>query len=193
MKRLIMIIALILLAAASLAALAQGQVTTFTSVVIGNVTNPVTPNAIALNGEAKESLPGVYHINIRYNPETKEISGGDWVRTVVQQEADGSQSELGTLHGNTTGGTVTLNEDGRVTAIIAATLAIAGGNRDYSGVTGGSGVFEGSIQLEGGAPVPQRALSPPSEGAQAPIAPTRFGPPDAGALPAFNGTMTLKF
>src|SRR5258705_158527 len=84
--------------------------------LVGNNANSGIPNFVALNGEAKENLPGIYHVTIRFNPGTKEITGGDWVRTVLQQEADGSQSEVGTLHGDITGGTISVNEQGRVTA-----------------------------------------------------------------------------
>src|SRR5258708_5623462 len=112
MKRLIMTIAATLLAGISLTALAQDNGTNYTSSVIGSNANSGIPNIITINGEAKENLPGVYHITIRFNPETKEITGGDWVRTVLQPAADGAQVEVGTLHGNITGGTISVNEEG---------------------------------------------------------------------------------
>jgi len=194
MKRLIMTIAATLLSGISLAVLAQDNGTTYTSSVVGNNANSGIPNVVALNGEAKENLPGVYHITIRFNRGTKEITGGDWVRTVIQQEADGSQSEVGTLHGDITGGTISVDEQGRVTAINAATLTIAGGNKNYSGISGGSGVFEGSLQAESGSPgPPQPGPVPPQDGTPASVASPQSAPTDAGPKPGFSGTMTLHF
>src|SRR5258708_3116265 len=43
-------------------ALAQDNGATYTSSVIGSNANSGFPNIIALHGEAKENLPGVYHI-----------------------------------------------------------------------------------------------------------------------------------
>ena len=189
MKRLLMIVGLMLLGSFGLIAVAQGP-ETYNSSVNGNEMNPGTPATIVLNGEAKESLPGIYRINVRYNPETKEITGGDWIRTVLREDAEGSRSEVGTLHGNITGGTVTMNVDGRVTDV-KATLAIVGGNKDYSGVPSGTGVFEGTFEIDGA----QAAAHPPPqpEGTPGPDAPPPSELPNAGARPTFNGKMTLTF
>lgn len=193
MNRRIITIAFTLLIGTALVGLAQNNATTYSSLVVGGEVGLGHPNNILLHGEAKESLPGLCRINVRFNPDTRDIIGGDWLRTVLQYEADGSQSEVGTLHGNITGGTVTINEDGRVTAINAAVLTVSGGNNHYSAVTGGSGLLEGSLQFEGGQPTREHGPGPSEHGSQVPVAAPESTPAIAGSRPTFNGKMTLIF
>src|SRR5207253_8921305 len=98
------------------------------------------------------------------------------------------------LHGDITGGSVSVNEAGQVTAIIAAKLTVEGGNKNYSEIAGGSGVFEGNLQTEGEPPAPpQHALAPQPEGTQARVVSPPSSPADSGPRPGFTGTMTLHF
>ena len=171
---------------------AQNQSVTYNDVLTGDEMSAVGPDAITLAGEAKadasgNALPGHYTITIRFNRATRTVIGGDWVLTVTATNAAGTLGEASALQGTVADGRVTLNDAGRVTAIVGIKLIVAGGHGDYGNLTGGNGSFEGTFNEKStGDPqtppqvVHERNMSPPSNSA-------------AEAAPPFNGKLSLTF
>lgn len=166
------------------------------------------PDAFTLAGETESTqksnaLPGHYTITIRFNRATAAVIGGDWVLTVFQPGGDGGPVEVGTLHGTVESGSVSLAEDGRVTAVNDVQLIVSGGNADYSGVNTGTGSFaarpnEAPAQDQSGiSPAAERPVSAPQANLRE-VSPTsaeslRPGVPSEHGARSFKGTLTITF
>jgi hypothetical protein len=79
----------------------------------------------------------------RIKQEGGQISGGEWSLIVVARGEDGNDREVGSLRGSFAGGSLTLAEDGSVSAVNDASLTVTEGAGAYAGASG-SGSLHGS-------------------------------------------------
>ena len=141
MKHLSLVLALALLAAP----LISGRVvavTTYTDSLAGEIIPPGS-SSLSLGAVATGALPGSFTISLNLNNTT--VTNGNWWLVVKERNADGSVSEVGALAGAVSGGTVSLNADGRVTSLNSVQLLIQTGSGNYAGVTSGSGSLTGTF------------------------------------------------
>ena len=113
--------------------------TTYNDTLSGSQTASAETGSITLNLNATGDLPGILSLSIRH--EGGSINGGTWKLTVLPPNADASSSENGSLTGNLSGGTLTLDSNGIVTAASSVQLTVLGGTGQYAEVTGGSGTL----------------------------------------------------
>lgn len=140
MKRLSYISAVALLAGVIWGTLAHAA-TTYTASLIGDQAEPIASNRINMGMEASGDLPGPFTVAIDYDATDKTtIVGGNWMLLVLQQNADGSSTEQGTLKGTFSSGSIVVNNEGTV-ASINSVLTISDGTGNYVGVTSGNGTF----------------------------------------------------
>ena len=75
-----------------------------------------TRGALTLVGKSEGPLKGSFEMSIWYNPVTNAVTGGTWKLTVPRPGRDGASKAQGALAGSIKGGTVTLDEHGRVSS-----------------------------------------------------------------------------
>jgi hypothetical protein len=76
------------------------------------------------------------------------VSGGSWTMTVLPPNADATSSETGTLTGSISGGSVTLDTNGVITAVTSVQLTVQSGTGQYSAITSGNGTLSLSADAE---------------------------------------------
>ncbi len=102
---------------------------------------------LMLVGKSEGSLSGSFEMSIWYNPVTNKITGGTWKLIVPQHGRDGASKAQGALAGSINGGTVTLDEHGKVNSAEGVQLSIRRSVGQYSRIAKGSGKFSGTLSL----------------------------------------------
>ena len=102
---------------------------------------------LMLVGKSEGSLSGSFEMSIWYNPVTNKITGGAWKLIVPQQGRDGAGKAQGALAGSINGGTIKLDEHGRVSSAEGVQLNIGRSAGQYSRIARGSGKFNGTLNL----------------------------------------------
>jgi len=98
-------------------------------------------------GKSEGPLAGSFEISIWYNPVTNEITGGAWKLIVPRQGREGASKAQGALAGSIKGGTVKLDQHGRVSSAEEVQLNIRRSAGQYSRIARGSGKFSGTLDL----------------------------------------------
>lgn len=98
-------------------------------------------------GKFEGSLSGSFEMTIWYNPVTNKITGGAWKLIVPQRGRDGASKAQGALAGSINGGTVTLDEHGKVNSAEGVQLSIRRSVGQYSRFAKGSGKLNGTLSL----------------------------------------------
>ena len=106
-----------------------------------------TRGTLMLAGKSEGSLSGSFEMSIWYNPVTNKITGGTWKLMVPRQGRDGVSKAQGALAGSINGGTVTLDEHGKVNSAEGVQLSIRRSMGQYSRIARGSGKFSGTLSL----------------------------------------------
>jgi hypothetical protein len=125
--------ALALFACAALARAAA----VYNSTLTGSQT--ASAEGVTLQLNAGGDLHGMLAVSLKH--EGGNVVGGSWTLTVLPPNADASSSEKGRLSGSVTGGTLTLDANGIVTAAASVQLSVRGGTGGFAAVTGGGGTF----------------------------------------------------
>ena len=112
---------------------------TYNDTLSGSQTASGESGSIALNLNASGDLPGILSLSISH--EAGNVSGGTWTLTVLPPNADATSSDSGSLTGSLSGGTLTLDSNGIVTAANSVQLTVQSGTGQYAAVTGGSGTL----------------------------------------------------
>jgi hypothetical protein len=119
---------------------------TYNDTVTGSQTASAERGGIALNLNASGDLPGMLSLTLTH--EGGNVGGGTWTLSVLPPNADAASSELGRLTGKLTGGTLTLDANGIVTAANSVQLTVQSGTEQYATVTGGNGTLSLSADPE---------------------------------------------
>ena len=119
---------------------------TYNNTVSGSQTAAAETGSVALNLNATGDLPGMLSVTLKH--EGGNVNGGTWTLTVLPPNADASSSEVGTLTGNLTGGTITLDANGIATAAGSVQLNVQSGTGQFSTTTAGSGTLSLSADPE---------------------------------------------
>jgi hypothetical protein len=119
---------------------------TYNNTVTGAQTASSQSGGIALNLNASGDLPGMISLSITH--EGGNVSGGSWTMSVLPPNADATSSESGKLSGKLTGGTLTLDANGIVTAASSVQLTVENGTDQHAAVNGGSGTLSLSADPE---------------------------------------------
>jgi hypothetical protein len=112
---------------------------TYNNNVTGSQTASAERGGIALNLNASGDLPGMLSLTLSH--EGGKVTGGTWTLSVLPPNADASSSETGRLTGRLTGGTLTLDANGIVTAANSVQLTVQNGTEKYAAATGGNGTL----------------------------------------------------
>jgi len=119
--------------------LAIVSIATYNDSLQGSQTAAPEAEGIALNLTASGDLPGMSKVKLQRNGQN--ITGGSFRITVLPQNADASSSERGELVGTISGGTVTLNTEGTLSAAAGVQITIQSGTGEFASVTSGSGTI----------------------------------------------------
>ncbi len=146
MKHLIAVVGILL--AAWMTAMSQTQVMKSQDLSLKGVAVPgTTRGTIMLVGKSEGSLSGSFEISIWYNPVTNKVIGGAWKVLVPKPGHGGASKAQGALAGSVTGGTVTLDKNGRVNSIEGVQINIQRSMGQYSRIAKGSGKLSGTFNL----------------------------------------------
>ena len=116
------------------------------STVSGAQTAAPENGAVAVNLNATGDLPGMVKVTLQRDG--SNVSGGSWSMTVLPQNADANSSETGTLTGSISGGSVTLDANGVISAVTSVQLTVQSGTGQYSTITSGNGTLNLSADAE---------------------------------------------
>lgn len=119
---------------------------TYSDTLSGSQTASAESGGITLNLNATGDLPGILILTLRH--EGGNVSGGTWTLTVLPPNADATSSESGSMTGSFTGGTLSLDANGIITAANSVQLNVQSGTGQYAAVTGGSGTLSLSADPE---------------------------------------------
>lgn len=119
---------------------------TYNNAVSGSQTAAAENGSVAFNLNATGDLPGMLSVSLKH--EAGNINGGTWTLTVLPQNADAASSEVGTLKGSFSGGTLTLDANGIATAAGSVQLTVQSGTGQFEAVTNGSGTLTLSADAE---------------------------------------------
>lgn len=119
---------------------------TYNGTVSGAQTGSTESGAVAVNLNATGDLPGMIKITLQHSG--SNVSGGSWTMTVLPPNADASSSETGTLIGSISGGSVTLDANGVITAVTSVQLTVQSGTGQYSAIASGNGTLSLSADAE---------------------------------------------
>lgn len=148
MKRLVTFLMVTLLSAGAVAASVR-PVASYSVSLSGREISRGEGNSINLVTSAGGDLSGGFTAKIKQ--EGGQIAGGEWSLVVVARGDDGNDREVGSLAGKVSGGSLTLAEDGSVSAVHGASLTITDGAGAYAGAAG-SGTLNGSAVKPADAP-----------------------------------------
>jgi hypothetical protein len=115
------------------------SIATYNDSLQGSQTAAPEAEGIALNLTANGDLPGMSKVKLQRNGQN--VTGGSFRITVLPQNADASSSERGQLVGTISGGTVTLNTEGTLSAAAGVQVTIQSGTGEFASVTSGSGTI----------------------------------------------------
>jgi hypothetical protein len=119
---------------------------TYNNTVTGSQTASSQSGGIALNLNASGDLPGMLSLTITH--EGGNVSGGTWMMSVLPPNVGATSSERGKLNGKLTGGALTLDANGIVTAATSVQLTVESGTDEHAAVNGGSGTLSLSADPE---------------------------------------------
>lgn len=134
--------------------LALAATTTYNDTVTGSQTASRLSEGVSLNLSATGDLPGVLTLSLKH--EGGKVSGGGWALTVLPPNADASSGERGRLSGSVSGGALTFDENGVVTAADSVQLTVQGCEGQFAGVSGGSA----TLSLSADPRIPTRLVGP---------------------------------
>ncbi|HEY0761705.1 MAG TPA: hypothetical protein VGD61_04970 [Pyrinomonadaceae bacterium] len=115
------------------------SIATYNDSLQGSQTAAPEAEGIALNLTASGDLPGMSKVQLQRNGQN--VTGGSFRITILPQNADASSSERGQLVGTISGGTVTLNTEGTLSAAAGVQITIQSGTGEFASVTSGSGTL----------------------------------------------------
>lgn len=118
----------------------------YNDTISGSQTAAPEAQGIALNLTASGDLPGMSKVMLQRDG--LNVTGGTFRLIVLPQNADASSSERGNLVGTITGGTLTLNAEGTVSAASSVQITIQSGTGDYANVTTGTATLNLSANAE---------------------------------------------
>ena len=127
------IVAIGILAMSCMTATAQAQAIKNHDLSLTGVT--VTSSArgtLTVVGKSEGPLKGSFEMSIWYNPVTNQVSGGTWKLVVPRPSRDGASKAQGALSGSIKGGTVRLDEHGRVSSAEGVQINIVRSAGQYS-------------------------------------------------------------
>ncbi len=119
---------------------------TYNNTVSGAQTASPESEGAALNLNATGDLPGM--LNLKLQHEGGNVTGGTWTMTVLPQNADATSNSNGTLAGSISGGTLTLDANGIITAVNSVQLTLQSGTGQYETTTSGNGTLSLSADPE---------------------------------------------
>jgi len=119
---------------------------TYNGTVSGAQTASAENGAVAVNLNASGDLPGMVKVTLQHTG--GNVSGGSWTMTILPPNADASSSETGTLAGSISGGSVTVDANGVITAVTSVQLTVQSGTGQYSTITSGNGTLTLSADAE---------------------------------------------
>jgi hypothetical protein len=122
------------------------SIATYNDSLQGSQTAAPEAEGVALNLTANGDLPGMTKVKLQRNGQN--VTGGSFRITVLPQNADASSSERGELVGTISGGTVTLNTEGTLSAASGVQFTIQSGTGEFASVTSGSGTISISANSE---------------------------------------------
>ena len=108
---------------------------TYNDTVTGSQSASRLNEGFSLNLNATGDLPGILTLSLKH--EGGKVNGGSWTLTVLPPDADATSNERGKLAGSFTGGALTLDENGIVTAADSVQLTVQRGTGQFAGVSGG--------------------------------------------------------
>jgi hypothetical protein len=112
---------------------------TYNGTLTGSQTASTVAGGVSLNLNASGDLPGMFTLTLTH--EGGKVSGGSWTLVVLPQNADATSSETGRLSGKVTGGTLTLDANGIVSAADSVQLVVENGTELYATVNSGTGTL----------------------------------------------------
>lgn len=119
---------------------------TYNNTVSGAQTASPESEGAALNLNATGDLPGMLNIKLQHG--SGNVTGGTWTMTVLPQNADANSNQTGTLTGTVSGGTVTIDANGIVSAVNSIQLTVQSGTGQYESITSGNGTLNLSADPE---------------------------------------------
>lgn len=119
---------------------------TYNNTVSGAQTASPESEGAALNLTATGDLPGM--VNVKLQHEGGNVTGGTWTMTVLPPNADATSNSNGTLAGSVSGGTLTLDANGIITAVNSVQLTLQSGTGQYETTTSGNGTLSLSADPE---------------------------------------------
>jgi outer membrane lipoprotein SlyB len=125
---------------------AMVSIATYNDSLQGSQTAAPEAEGVALNLTASGDLPGMTKVKLQRDGQN--VTGGSFRITVLPQNADASSSERGELVGTISGGTVTLNTEGTLSAASGVQFTIQSGTGEFASVTSGSGTISISANSE---------------------------------------------
>ena len=118
----------------------------YNSTVTGSQTASAESGSVAFNLNATGDLPGILSVTLKH--EGGNVNGGTWTLTVLPPNADATSNSTGTITGNFSGGTVTLDANGVVSGAGSLQLSVQSGTGQYQAVTSGNGTLSLSADAE---------------------------------------------
>ena len=118
----------------------------YNNTLTGSQTASAESGSVAFNLNATGDLPGMLSITLKH--EGGNVNGGTWKLTVLPSNADATSNETGTITGNFSGGTITLDANGIVTSASSLQLNVQSGTGQYQAVTSGTGTLGLSADAE---------------------------------------------
>ena len=122
------------------------SIATYNDSLQGSQTAAPEAEGVALNLTASGDLPGMTKVKLQRNGQN--VTGGSFSMTVLPQNADASSSERGELVGTISGGTVTLNTEGTLSAASGVQITIQSGTGEFASITSGTGTITISANSE---------------------------------------------
>jgi hypothetical protein len=145
MKRLSLMFPVLLLTVV-IALGAVNPAATYNDTINGSQTAAPEAEGIALNLTAAGELPGMVKLTLVRSE--GNVTGGSWTMTVLPANADASSTERGSLTGNVTSGTVTLNENGTLASASSVQISIQSGAGEFASVSSGTATINISANAE---------------------------------------------
>jgi len=119
---------------------------TYNSTVSGAQTASAESGSVAFNLNATGDLAGMLSLNLKHDGDN--VNGGSWTLKVLPPNADVTSNESGTLTGSFSGGTLTLDANGIVTAANSIQVTVTSGTGQFASITSGSGTLNLSADPE---------------------------------------------
>ena len=118
----------------------------YNNTITGSQTASGESGSVAFNLNASGDLPGMVSLTLKH--EGGNVNGGTWTLTVLPPNADAASNSTGTITGTFSGGSITLDANGVVTAASSVQLSVQSGTGQFQAVTSGSGTLGLSADAE---------------------------------------------